>query len=171
MIALRRDLNALYKVLAVHATAHKRKFHSDRSVMRVIHIAECFKNGGLVVGLCKLIIHIFKLNAARKCLFVQSTEPVREHLPERKRILRRSRFAGNPKNPSDFRGPRAVALRFFENPLDLTLFGGGEFHLRLCRRFLLWLSEQQPSPPFPSVPAALMQRKNCLSDRVFPSFS
>ena len=125
--------------------------------MRVIHIAECFKNGGLVIGLCKLIIHIFKLNTARKCLFVQSAEPVRVHLPEWEHILRRSRFS--------------VALRFFENPLDLTLFGGGEFHLRLCRRSLLWLSEQQPSPPFPSVPAAPGRRKNCLSDKVFPSFS
>ena len=157
VVALRRDLNAFYKVLAVHAPAHKRKFHADRSVMGVIHIAECFKYGSLVVGLCKLIIHVFKLNAARKCPFVQTTEPVREHLPERERILRRSRFS--------------VALRFFENPPDLTLFGGSEFHLRFCRRFLLWLFEQQPSPPFPSVSAAPMRRKNCLSDKAFPSSS
>ena len=64
VVALRRDFNALYKVLVVHASAHKRKLHADRSVMGVIHIAERFKNGSLVVGLCKLIIHIFKLNAA-----------------------------------------------------------------------------------------------------------
>jgi len=33
------DLDTLYKFLTVHAVAHKGELHTDRSVMRVIHIA------------------------------------------------------------------------------------------------------------------------------------
>lgn len=51
--------------------------------MGVIHIAEGFKNGSLVVGLCELIIHILKLDTAGPGRFIQTAKAVRVHLPER----------------------------------------------------------------------------------------
>ena len=83
VISLRRDLDTLYKILPVHAAAHKGKLHPDRSVMGVIHIAEGFKDRRLVVRLCKLIIHILELDTLRPGVVVQLAQAVRVHLAER----------------------------------------------------------------------------------------
>ena len=83
MISLRRDLDTLYKILPVHAAAHKGKLHPDRSVMGVIHIAEGFIDRRLVVRLCKLIIHILELDTLRPGVIVQLAQAVRVHLAER----------------------------------------------------------------------------------------
>lgn len=50
--------------------------------MGVIHIAQGFKDGGLVVLLGELVIHILKLNAPAPCGIIQPAQPVRVHLPE-----------------------------------------------------------------------------------------
>lgn len=77
------DLDTLYEILTVHAVAHKGELHTDRSVVGVIHIAERFKNSGLVVGLGKLIIHVLKLDTTGPGLFIQTAQTVRVHLTER----------------------------------------------------------------------------------------
>ena len=83
VISLRRNLDTLHKILPVHAAAHKGELHPDRSIMGVIHIAEGFKNRRLVVGLCKLIIHILELDTLRPGVIVQLAQSVRVHLAER----------------------------------------------------------------------------------------
>ena len=50
--------------------------------MGVIHIAQGLKDGGLVVLLGELVIHILKLNAPAPCGIVQPAQAVRVHLPE-----------------------------------------------------------------------------------------
>lgn len=159
-VSLGRDLDALDEILPVHAVAHKGEFHTDRSVVRVIHIAEGFKDCRLIVGLGKLIIYVLKLDTARPAFFIQTAKTVRVHLTERQGILRRSCLA--------------VALRIFNNAPDLTLFSVCQLYLRSCRlrclRLFSLLFGQQPSPPFLSAFAALLRHRNCLSDRVVPSF-
>ena len=81
-VPLGGDLNSFAEIRLVHLPAHKGQLHADGSVMGVIHIAQGFKDGGLVIGLCKLIIHIFKLNAPAPCGIIQPAQPVRVHLPE-----------------------------------------------------------------------------------------
>ena len=83
VIILRRDLDTLYEILTVHAVAYKGELQTDRSVVGVIHIAESFKNCGLIVGLGKLIIHVLKLDTAGPGLFIQTAQTVRVHLTER----------------------------------------------------------------------------------------
>ena len=83
VISLRRNLDTLHKILPVHAAAHKGELHPDRSIMGVIHIAEGFKDRRLVVGLCKLIIHILELDTLRPGVVVQLAQAVRVHLAER----------------------------------------------------------------------------------------
>ena len=83
MISLRRDLDTLYKILPVHAAAHKGELHPDRSVMGVIHIAEGFKDRRLIVRFRKLIIHILELDTLRPGVVVQFAQTVRVHLAER----------------------------------------------------------------------------------------
>ena len=81
-VPLGGDLNSSAEIRLVHFPAHKGQLHADRSVMGVIHIAQGFKDGGLVVLLGELVIHILKLNAPAPCGIIQPTQPVRVHLPE-----------------------------------------------------------------------------------------
>lgn len=79
---LGRDLNTLSEILPVDLPAHKGQLHADRSVMGVIHITESFKDGRLVIGLCELVIHIFKLDAPAPGGIIQFAQAIRVHLPE-----------------------------------------------------------------------------------------
>ena len=57
------DLNAFAEIRLVYLPAHKGKLHANRSVVGVIHIAQDFKDGRLVVLLGELVIHILKFDA------------------------------------------------------------------------------------------------------------
>lgn len=50
--------------------------------MGIVHIAEGFKNSGLVVLSRKLIVHILKFNAPAPAYVIQSAQAIRVHLPE-----------------------------------------------------------------------------------------
>ena len=82
-VSLGRNLDTLYEILPVHTVANKGELHTDRSVVGVIHIAEGFKNRRLIVGFCKLIIHVLKLDTTGPALFIQTAQTVRVHLTER----------------------------------------------------------------------------------------
>lgn len=82
-VSLGRDLDTLDEILPVHAVAHKRELHPNRSIVGVIHIAEGFKNRRLIVGLGKLIIHVLKLDTPGPALFIQTAKAIRVHLTER----------------------------------------------------------------------------------------
>jgi len=99
--------------------------------MGVIHIAQGLKDGGLVVLLGELVIHILKLNAPAPACVIQPAQTVRVHLPEGQGILGRMGFP--------------VAPGGFDDPSDFLFFSGGQLYLpgcRLCLRLLLSLSEQ-----------------------------
>ena len=81
-VSLGGDLNSLSEIRLVYLPAHKGKLHADRSVVGVIHIAQGFKNGRLVVLLGELIIHILKFDAPAPGGIIQLAQPVWVHLPE-----------------------------------------------------------------------------------------
>ena len=95
-VPLGGDLNSFAEIRPVHLPAHKGQLHADGSVMGVIHIAQGFKDGGLVVLLGELVIHILKLNAPAPCGIIQPAQPVRVHLPEGQGVLGRMGFSVAP---------------------------------------------------------------------------
>ena len=81
-VSLGGNLNPLSEIRLVHLAAYQGQLHADRGIMGVIHIAKCLKDGGLVVLLGKLVIHILKLNAAAPGRIIQLAQTIRVHLPE-----------------------------------------------------------------------------------------
>ena len=81
-VTLGRNLDTLYKILPVHPSAGKGQLHTDGAVMGIVKVAECFKDGSLIVRLGKLIIYILKLDAPGPGSIIQFTQSIRVHLPE-----------------------------------------------------------------------------------------
>ena len=59
-VVLCRDIDSFLRFAALRPLIDKRKLHRHGSVKVVEKIAPVFKDSGLVVRLCKLIVYIFK---------------------------------------------------------------------------------------------------------------
>ena len=63
IVVLRRDMDCPRRLFLLCALIDERKLHVYACVKVVEKIAPVFKNGGLIVCLCKLIVDVLKSNA------------------------------------------------------------------------------------------------------------
>ena len=124
-VVLCRNVDSLFRFSALRPLIDERELHAHTRVKVVEKIAPVFKNGSLVVCLCKLIVNIFKHNALAVFLFLNPANPIREHLQVGNGLLRGVRFS--------------VALCLLDKGGNLFLFGAGQFTLCSCGGFpRLW---------------------------------
>ena len=134
-VLLRRDLDSVLGFLAAPALIDERKLHLYGSVKVVEKIAPIFKNGGLFVCLCKLIVNVLKGDGLTVPLAGHMADTVRVHLHIGDCLLC---GVGLP-----------VALCFLYHFRDLLLFGAGQFTLCPgCGAFCLFCLLQWLLPPF-----------------------
>ena len=79
-VVLRRNFDSRLCLFLSCALIDERELHQNGSVKVVEKIAPVFKNGGLIICLCKLIVNIFKDKAFTVFLFRYPANPVRVHL-------------------------------------------------------------------------------------------
>ena len=79
-VVLRRNFDSRLCLFLSCALIDERELHRNGSVKVVEKIAPVFKNGGLIICLCKLIVNIFKDKAFTVFLFRYPANPVRVHL-------------------------------------------------------------------------------------------
>ena len=79
-VVLRRDMDSTFGFAAAPTLIDERKLHLYACVKVVEEIAPVFKNGGLIVCLCKLIVNIFKGYSLAVPLPGNMADTVREHL-------------------------------------------------------------------------------------------
>ena len=110
-VVLRRNVDSLFRFAALRPLIDERELHRNGSVKVIQKVAPIFKDSGLVVRLCKLIVNILKHNAFAVFLFRNPANPVRVHLQVGNGLLRGMRF------------PVALCLSYKGG--NLFLFGAG----------------------------------------------
>ena len=156
-VVLCRDIDSLFRFAAHCPLIDKRELHRHGSVKVVEKIAPVFKDSGLVVRLCKLIVYIFKGDGFRVFLFRHAANPVRVHGKVGDCLLCGVGFP--------------VALCLSDNLGYLLFFGAGQFALRVSlsasrRAVGCFCLLQSLIPPFQVFSAVPEQSIDFQSDRV-----
>ena len=157
-VVLRGNIDSFLCLFPLCPLIDERKLHRNGSVEVVEKIAPVFKNGGLVVCLCKLIVNIFKGNGFTVFLFRYLAYPVRVHGKVGDCLLRGVGFPVAPCLPDNL----GNLLFLGAGELAGRVSPGVSFSRCLFCRFLL----QSLIPPFPIFSAVLRRRINSVSDRV-----
>ena len=111
-VVLRRNCDCFFRVAAPRSSVDERELHRNGSVKVIEEVAPIFKNGGLVVCLCKLIIYVVVGNAFAVFLIRNLADTVRVHLQVGYGLLRGVRFS--------------VALCLLDKGGDFLFLGAGE---------------------------------------------
>ena len=117
-VVLRGNVNRFLCFFLLCPLIDERELHRHGSVKVIEEIAPVFKNGGLVVCLCKLIVNVVVLHAFTVFLCRYPADTVRVHLQIGDSLLRGVRLA--------------VALCLLDKGGDLFLFGAGQLAFSLC---------------------------------------